>query len=463
VRLGNLNRVHFVGIGGIGMSGIAEVLLTQGFTVTGSDAKETAVIQRLRARGAKVAVGHDGANLGGAQVLVYSSAVSPQNPEVLAARSAGIPVIPRAEMLAELMRLKSSVAVAGSHGKTTVTAMVAHLAHSAGLDPTVVIGGRLSTLDASARLGSSDLLVAEADESDRSFLLLYPSLAVITNIDWEHVDCYPDLHDLKEAFLQFANRVPFYGSCVACADDANVRDILPRFTRRVITYGLSEHASFRAERLPAQGPGETFRLVARGEDRGIFTVPQSGAHIVLNALAALAVGEELGIPFDTLRGHLATFPGADRRFQFRGEAAGVRVVDDYGHHPTEIAATFDTARRVAGDGRVVVLFQPHRYTRLAALAEDFARVLSQADLVVVTEVYAASEAPIAGVTGSALADRVKGVGKAQAYFCGRVEDLPAFVASLLQAGDLVLTLGAGTITTVGPALLDRLGRDYHGR
>ncbi len=463
MRLGNLNRVHFVGIGGIGMSGIAEVLLTQGFKVSGSDTKESAVVERLRARGARIAVGHQAANLGGAQVLVYSSAVSPQNPEVLAARAAGIPVIPRAEMLAELMRLKSSVAVAGSHGKTTVTAMVAHLAHSAGLDPTVVIGGRLSTLDASARLGRSDLLVAEADESDRSFLLLYPSLAVITNIDWEHVDCYPDLQDLKEAFLQFANRVPFYGSCVVCADDPNVRDILPRFTRRVITYGLSECVSFRAERLPAEGPGETFRLVARGGDRGVFTVPQSGTHIVLDALAALAVGEELGVATETLRGHLATFPGADRRFQLRGEAAGVRVVDDYGHHPTEIAATFDTARRVAGKGRLVVLFQPHRYTRLAALAPDFARVLSQADVVVVTEVYAASEAPIAGVTGTGLAERVAALGRSSVHFCALVEDLPSFVLPLLNAGDLVLTLGAGTITTVGPALLDRLGREGHGR
>jgi UDP-N-acetylmuramate--alanine ligase len=326
----------------------------------------------------------------------------------------------------------------------------------------VVIGGRLSTLDASARLGSSDLLVAEADESDRSFLLLYPSLAVITNIDWEHVDCYPNLQDLKEAFLQFANRVPFYGACVVCADDPNIRDILPGFYRRILSYGLSAGARMRAERAPVGGTGETFHLTVGGEGRGEFHVPQSGRHIVLDALAALSVGEELGIPFETMRGHLATFPGADRRFQFKGEAAGVRVVDDYGHHPTEIVATFETARRAARGGRLVVLFQPHRYTRLAALHGAFAEALAMADLVVITEVYAASERAIAGVTGEILAAEVNRQGKAEARYCSRVEDLAAFVAPLVKSGDLVLTLGAGSITNVGPALLDRLKRGGHG-
>lgn len=462
MKLGKLDRVHFVGIGGIGMSGIAEVLLTQGFTVTGSDAQESRVLDRLRSRGARITVGHGAQNLGNAQVLVYSSAIASHNPELEEARRLGLPVIPRAEMLAELMRLKSSVAVAGSHGKTTVTAMVAHLAHKAGLDPTVVIGGRLSTLDASARLGGSDLLVAEADESDRSFLLLYPTLAVITNIDWEHVDCYSDLEDLKGAFLQFANRVPFYGACIVCVDDPSIRDLLPRFSRRVVTYGLGPDARVRAMRLPPEGPGETFRVAVGGEDRGKINVPQAGRHIVLDALAALAVGEELGVPFDVLREHLATFPGADRRFQMKGEVAGIRVVDDYGHHPTEISATFDSARRMAGDGRLVVLFQPHRYTRMAALMDGFARVLALADIVLVSEIYAASEAPISGVTGAALAARIEAFGKAQALFCARVEDMPSTVLPMLRPGDLVLTLGAGNITAVGPKLLDLLKREGHG-
>ena len=457
MKLSRLRRVHFVGIGGIGMSGIAEVLITQGFAVSGSDVKESGVTRRLRARGARIVIGHDAANLGDAQVLVYSSAVSPGNPEVAEARRLGIPVIPRAEMLAELMRMKTSVAVAGSHGKTTVTAMIAHLAHSAGLDPTAVIGGRLSTLDASARLGTGDLLVAEADESDRSFLLLYPALAVITNIDWEHVDCYPDLEELKEAFLQFANRVPFYGGCVVCADDPNLRALLPRFKRRVVTYGVDQPADYSAQDIRPGEEGEAFALVVRGKERGRVALRQAGRHMVLNALAALAVGEELGIPFPEACAHLGTFPGADRRFQFKGEASGVRVVDDYGHHPTEIRATFEAARRAAGSGRLVVLFQPHRYTRLAAFMESFAQVLGEADLVVVTEVYGASERPLEGVTGSALAERVRSLGR-EALFCPRAEELAATVAPLLKPGDLVLTLGAGTVTNAGPELLDLLGR-----
>ena len=457
MKLSRLRRVHFVGIGGIGMSGIAEVLLTQGFAVSGSDVKEGAVTRRLRDRGARIVIGHETGNLGDAQVLVYSSAVSPGNPEVAEARRLGIPVIPRAEMLAELMRLKTSVAVAGSHGKTTVTAMIAHLAHSAGLDPTAVIGGRLSTLDASARLGTGDLLVAEADESDRSFLLLYPALAVVTNIDWEHVDCYPDLEELKEAFLQFANRVPFYGGCVVCADDPNVRALLPRFKRRVVTYGVDQPADYSAQDITAEASGDAFSLVVRGRERGRVVLRQAGRHMVLNALAALAVGEELGIPFQEACAHLGTFPGADRRFQFKGEAGGVRVVDDYGHHPTEILATFEAARRAAGGGRLVVLFQPHRYTRLAAFMDAFARVLCQADLAVVTEVYAASERPLEGVTGGALVERIRGLGRGDALFCPRVDDLAATVSPLLKPGDLVLTLGAGTITGVGAELLARIG------
>jgi UDP-N-acetylmuramate--alanine ligase len=456
VKLSRLNRVHFVGIGGIGMSGIAEVLLTLGFTVSGSDVKDSPVLERLRKRGARITVGHDAANVGDANVLVYSSAVSPLNPELAQAQSLGVPVIPRAEMLAELMRMKTSVAIAGSHGKTTVTAMVAHLAHNAGLDPTVVIGGRLSTLDASARLGKGDLLVAEADESDRSFLLLYPTLAVITNIDWEHVDCYPDVEDLKGAFLQFANKVPFFGACVICADDVHLQSLLSRFKRRMVTFGIDQPSDFQAIVQPPTGQGESFSLRVRGEDRGLFTLPQSGRHVILDALAALVVADELGLPADEARRHLATFPGADRRFQFRGEAGGIRVVDDYGHHPTEIAATFEAARRTVGTGRLVVLFQPHRYTRLAALMEDFAQVLSQADEVVVAQVYPASEQPILGVTGEALVEKIAARGGADATFCERVEEMADVILPRLRPGDLVITLGAGSITNVGPALLDRI-------
>ncbi len=454
MRLSRLNRVHFVGIGGSGMSGIAEVLLNLGFRVTGSDLKESAAAKSLAAKGAVVSFGHRPENLGDAQVLVYSSAVSPENPEVVEARRMGIPAIPRGEMLAELMRLKTSVAVTGSHGKTTVTAMVAHLAHAAGLDPTVVIGGRLSTLGSSARLGRSDLLVAEADESDRSFLLLHPVLAVVTNIDWEHVDCYPTLDELKAAFLEFANRVPFFGGCVACSDDPNVRAILPLIRRRVVTYGTEFPADFCAVSVdPPPGFGETFDLYAGGRLRGEIALKQVGHHIVLNALAAVAVAEELQIPFDAIRQGLASFPGADRRFEHKGDRGGVRVVDDYGHHPTEIRAVLEAARRMAGEGRVVVLFQPHRYTRVAALMDAFAEVLAQADLLLVSDIYAASESPIRGVSGKELVRRIRRLGHSGVRHCPRVEDMAVTILPALRPGDLVVTLGAGHITTVGERLL----------
>ncbi len=457
-----MKKVHFVGIGGIGMSGIAEVLLTMGFTVTGSDVRENAVTESLKSHGATIFLGHDARNVRGSNVAVYSSAVSPGNPELLEARRLNIPVIPRAEMLAELMRMKSSVAVSGSHGKTTVTAMIAHCAHEAGLDPTVVIGGRLSTLKASARLGRSDLLVAEADESDRSFLLLFPTLAVITNIDWEHVDCYPDIKDLQGAFLDFANRVPFYGAIVACSDDRNLRQLLPKFRRRVVTYGESGSAGYRATPLSSGPQGERFKVTVRGEERGEIRLRQVGRHVMLNATAAVAACEEIGIPFEKLAASLAGFPGADRRFEFKGEASNVRVVDDYGHHPTEIRATLEAARKVAGKGRVVVLFQPHRYTRLKAMMDGFAQVLMGADVAVVTEVYAASEPAIEGVTGEALVARLASLGHKNVHYCPGVASLPSLVRPLLRGGDLVVTLGAGTITTVGEALLSLLEEEGAG-
>lgn len=460
MKLSRMDQVHFVGIGGIGMSGIAEVLLTLGFTVTGSDLRASAVTERLAARGARIAFGHAPENVGAAKVVVTSSAVRRDNPEVAEALRRGVPVIPRAEMLAELMRMKHSVAVAGSHGKTTVTAMLAHIASEAGLDPTAVIGGRLSSFGASARLGRSDLMVVEADESDRSFLLLLPTLAVVTNIDWEHVDCYPTLQDLRDAFLQFANRVPFYGACVVCGDDPNVRAILPRMNRRTITYGLGEGCAYRA--VPLDVPsGERFEVWVEGRLRGEVSLLLLGRHSVLNALAAVASAEEMGVAFADARAALATFSGAERRFQFKGEACGVRVVDDYGHHPTEIAATLEAARRFAGEGRVVALFQPHRYTRLAAFLQDFAEVLSEADLAVVTEVYPAAEEPIPGVEGRALVDRIASIGRVPVHFCAQVADLPGYVAPLLEGGDLVLTMGAGSITQVGDRLLEQL-REGHG-
>ncbi|MCI4398683.1 MAG: UDP-N-acetylmuramate--L-alanine ligase [Acidobacteria bacterium] len=462
MRLSSLNKVHFVGIGGIGMSGIAEVLLTMGFSVTGSDVRENAVTEALKSHGAKISLGHFASNVHGAKVVVYSSAVSPENPELQEARHLGIPVIPRAEMLAELMRMKLSVAVSGSHGKTTVTAMIAHCSHEAGLDPTVVIGGRLSTLKASARLGKSDLLVAEADESDRSFLLLFPTMAVITNIDWEHVDCYPDIKDLQDAFLDFANRVPFYGAIVACKDDPNLQPLLPKFRRRVVTYGVSESADYRAIPLSSGPQGERFKVSVRGEERGEIRLAQVGRHVLLNATAAVAACEELGIPFAQIAGSLACFPGADRRFELKGEAAKVRVVDDYGHHPTEIRATLEAARKVAGPGRVVVLFQPHRYTRLKALMDDFARVFQAADVVVITEVYAASEPPIEGVTGEELASRTAALGHSNVHYCPAVQAIPVFARPLLRGGDLVITLGAGTITTAGEPLLSLLEEEGPG-
>lgn len=462
MRLSRMSRFHFVGIGGSGMSGLAEVLVNLGFTVTGSDLKENDAIQRLARLGVPTALHHRPENVKDAQVVVFSSAVTAQNPEVEEARRRGLPVIPRGEMLAELMRLKTSVVVAGSHGKTTVTAMIAHLAHRAGLDPTVVIGGRLSTLGSSARLGRSDLLVAESDESDRSFLLLHPSLAVVTNVDWEHVDRYPTPEDLHGAFLEFMNRVPFYGALVACADDAGVRALLPSVRRRVVRYGVSTPADVSAElQPPPPGFGEAFVLSVGGRRRGLLRLRQVGRHIVLNALAAAAAAEEMEIPFEAVAEGLATFPGVDRRFEFKGEAARVRVVDDYGHHPTEIEAVLEAARKAAAGGRVVLLFQPHRFTRLRAFSGAFADVLSSADLLWITEVYAASEPPIPGVTGEALAGRIAQAGHREVRYCPRVEDLPEAVLPHLRPGDLVVTLGAGSITTVGERLL-RLLEGRHG-
>jgi UDP-N-acetylmuramate--alanine ligase len=449
----SIQHIHFVGIGGSGMSGIAEVLLTLGYTVSGSDLKRSATTDRLVGLGARVFEGHAAAHVAGANVIVTSTAVSPDNPEVADARRLGIPVIPRAEMLAELMRLKYGVAVAGSHGKTTTTSMTALVLDRGGLDPTVVVGGRLGVLGSGARLGKGEFLVAEADESDRSFLKLSPTIAVVTNIDREHLDTYRGLEDIQEAFLGFVNKVPFYGSVVLCLDDGPVQDILPRVARRVVTYGVSPQAHVSAREIDVAPTASHFTVTAGGSELGRINLAVPGAHNVANALAAVAVGLDLGLPFESIRLGLESFTGVDRRFQIRGEAGDLVVVDDYGHHPTEIRATLDTLRRLAGARRTVVLFQPHRFTRTQALWDEFCRAFHAADVVILTDIYQASEAPIPGITAEALAQGIVDHGHRQASYGGPLAAATRLLLSTARPGDVVLTLGAGSVWTAGDALL----------
>jgi UDP-N-acetylmuramate--alanine ligase len=453
--LRKIQHIHFVGIGGSGMSGIAEVLLNLGYTVSGSDLKRSAVTDRLASLGARVALGHEAAHASGAHVVVTSTAVKSDNPEVLEARRLQVPVIPRAEMLAELMRLKYGVAVAGSHGKTTTTSMVALVLDRGGLDPTVVVGGRLGVLGSGARLGKGDFMVAEADESDRSFLKLSPTVAVVTNIDREHLDTYRDLADIQEAFLGFVNKVPFYGAAVLCLDDGPVQDILPRVERRVITYGLSPQAYVSARELSVGPLGSTYATTLGGEALGRVTLTVPGTHNVVNSLAATAVGIDLGVGFDEVRSALESFTGVDRRFQTRGEAGGVLVIDDYGHHPTEVRATLETLRTRAGARRTVVLFQPHRFTRTHALWEDFARAFHLADVLLLTDVYPAGEEPIAGVTAEALGHAIAERGHRQAVYAGDLKTATERLAAEARPGDVVLTLGAGSVWTAGEEILKR--------
>ena len=449
----SIQHIHFVGAGGAGMSGIAEVLLNLGYTVSGSDLKRSAVTDRLVGLGAKVFEGHAAGHVAGAHVVVVSTAVSADNPEVIEARRLGVPVIPRAEMLAELMRLKYGVAVAGSHGKTTTTSMTALVLDRGGLDPTVVVGGRLGVLGSGARLGKGEFLVAEADESDRSFLKLSPTIAVVTNIDLEHLDTYRSLEDIQEAFLGFVNKVPFYGSVVLCLDDGPVQDILPRIERRIVSYGLSPQAHVSAREVDVAATASRFTVVSGGVDLGRVTLSVPGTHNVANALAAIAVGLDLGIPFESVRAGLESFTGVDRRFQVRGEAGGVVVVDDYGHHPTEIRATLETLRRFAAARRTVVLFQPHRFTRTRALWDEFCHVLHGADLVLLADIYPASEAAIPGITAQALAEAVSERGHRNVAYAGSVETATRRLIAEVLPGDVVLTLGAGNVWTAGEALL----------
>jgi UDP-N-acetylmuramate--alanine ligase len=450
-----IQRVHFVGIGGIGMSGIAEVLLTLGYKVSGSDLRSSAVTQRLASLGAVIFEGHRAENAIGAEVVVTSSAVGRDNPEVLEARRRHIPVIPRAEMLAELMRLKYGIAIAGMHGKTTTTSMVAAVLAAGGLDPTVVVGGRVDALGSNARLGTSQYLVAEADESDRSFLKLSPIISVVTNIDREHLDCYCDLADIEATFCEFMDRVPFYGTIAACNDNHLLRALLPRVQRRVVTYGTREDSDFRITFTQSTAPCNQFLVHYRGESLGEFRLNIPGAHNVLNATAAIAVGIGLDVPAGKIHEALDAFRGVDRRFQLKGLAAGVSVVDDYGHHPTEIRATLAAARQ-CGFKHIHVVFQPHRYTRTHALLDEFATAFSDADSVFILEIYAASEQPIPGISGELVARRISERGGKPAFHISSFADAAVAAASAAKAGDVILTLGAGSVSQLGPQILEQL-------
>jgi UDP-N-acetylmuramate--alanine ligase len=458
-----IQHIHFVGIGGSGMSGIAEVLLNLGYTVSGSDLKRSAASEHLATLGARVAYGHAARHLAGAQVVVTSTAVRGDNPEVQEARRLGVPVIPRAEMLAELMRLKYGVAVAGSHGKTTTTSMVALVLDRGGLDPTLVVGGRLGVLGSGARLGKGDFIVAEADESDRSFLKLSPTLAVVTNIDREHLDAYRDLADIQDAFVGFVNKVPFYGAAVLCLDDAAIRQVLPRVERRVVSYGLSSSSHVSARDVEVGPAGSRYTALRGGQPLGELELRVPGLHNVRNSLAALAVGLDLEVPFDRIQAGLHAFTGVDRRFQVRGEAGGVLVVDDYGHHPTEIRATLEALRTLAGQRRSVVLFQPHRYTRTRFLWDEFCRCFEQADVLLLTDVYPAGEEPILGATSEALAAALRASGQRQVDWVGSLEQAGPRLAEVVREGDVVLTLGAGSVWHAGEDLLaQRRSRGHAG-
>jgi UDP-N-acetylmuramate--alanine ligase len=457
-------HIHFVGIGGVGMSGIAEVLLTLGYRVTGSDARRSETVERLERLGAKVFLGHEAPHVEGAHVVVFSSAVARDNAEVAAARQRGIPVIGRAEMLAELMRLKYGIAIAGTHGKTTTTSMVAAVLGAGGLDPTVVVGGRVHGLGANARLGQGEFLVAEADESDGSFLKLSPTIAVVTTVDAEHLDHYTDLEAIVTAFVTFVNKVPFYGAAVVCLDDQNIQRMIPRITdKRVVTYGLEASADLTARRLTFAGMRSEFEVMHRGRALGPVALQVPGRHNVLNALAAIAVGLDLELPFEKIQGALGSFAGVQRRFQIRGEAQGVLVVDDYGHHPAEIRATL-AAAKAGFDRRVITVFQPHRYSRTQHLRDDFLTAFYQSDVLIVMDIYAAGEAPIPGVHARDLADGIAAHGHREVLYLGG--DRGAIVDYLCEstrAGDLVLTLGAGDVGQLGAELLSRLGPDPETR
>jgi UDP-N-acetylmuramate--alanine ligase len=447
-------KIHFVGIGGIGMSGIAEVLLNLGYAVSGSDLKESDTTRRLGALGGRIASGHAAANLADVDVVVISSAVRRDNPEVVEARRRKIPVIPRAEMLAELMRLKYGVAIAGTHGKTTTTSLAAHLLAHAGLDPTAVVGGKVNTFGSNAKLGRGDYMVVEADESDGSFLRIPPTIAIVTNVDPEHLDHWKTPEALRRGFLDFVNRVPFYGLAILCHDHPGVQSLLPEVECRYVTYGESHQADYRADGIEVDGHSVRFDALRRTEPLGRFELQMVGRHNALNALAVVALGDEMGIPPDAIRAGLASFGGVQRRFTVRGEAAGVTVVDDYGHHPAEVKATLLGAREAFGR-RVVCLFQPHRFTRTRDLMKEFATAFNDADVLLLTDIYAAGEDPVPGATAAALAEAIRACGHRDVTLVPRPE-LARAARARVRRGDIVLTLGAGDVTQVGPELLGLL-------
>jgi UDP-N-acetylmuramate--alanine ligase len=449
-----IQKLHFVGIGGIGMSGIAELLLNLGYQVSGSDLRRSSVTDRLAALGGKIYIGHNAGNIESPNVVVISSAVRSDNVEVAEAKRLQIPVIPRAEMLAELMRLKYGVAIAGSHGKTTTTSMIATVLVNGGFDPTAVIGGRLNAFGSNAKLGKGDFLVAEADESDGSFLKLSPTIAVVTNIDREHLDHYANLEEIQLAFVAFVNKVPFYGAAVLCLDDPNVQAIIPRIERRIITYGTSNQADLIASHIEFHDFGTSCQVRYKGNPLGILRLRVPGEHGILNSLAAVTTGLELEIPFEKIASALGSFQNADRRFQVKGKKENILVVDDYGHHPTEIVATLSAARH-ACDRRIVTVFQPHRYTRTNALEEDFARAFYHTDVLVVLPIYAAGEEQIPGITAERLVDQIKKFGHRDVCYAPDFAGARKILKEKLQDGDLLLTLGAGDVWKVGEEFLKK--------
>ena len=450
---GKVKKIHMVGIGGSGMSGIAEVLLNLGYQVTGSDLSEGSAVRHLRKSGARIFFGHDADNIEDAQVVVKSTAIDENNPELLRSREKNIPIIPRAEMLAELMRLKTGIAVAGTHGKTSTTSFLGTIFKEAGLDPTVIIGGRLNSYGSNALPGRGQFLIAEADESDKSFLCLFPIMTIVTNVDADHLDHYRDLDEIKEAFVQFMNSVPFYGVNVVCADDPGVRDLLPKIKRPLLTYGLGESNRLQARDVRCS-TGSEFDVYLDGTSWARIRLAQPGKHNVLNALAAIGIAMEAGLPREKIVSGLEMFGGVGRRFECKGEKNGIVVIDDYGHHPTEIKATLDTARQCHPEKRLVVLFQPHRFTRTQALFGEFCRIFEDVDQLLLTEIYPASEHPIPGVNGQSLAQGIKQVSKTEVEYVEDFEAAYDILPDILRPGDLFLTLGAGSVWKVGERFLE---------
>ncbi len=455
---GKAKHVHFVGIGGIGMSGIAELLINLGYEVSGSDIKKSPVIQRLSDLGGKISINHEKENIKGADVVVYSSAVSDDNPEIVEAKEKYIPVIPRAEMLAELMRLKYGVAVAGTHGKTTTTSMIASILSCGNLDPTVVIGGRLDIWGGSnAKLGMGDILIAESDESDGSFMVLSPTISVVTNIDYEHIEHYGDMDTLRKTFINFINKIPFYGLAILCLDDEEIQGIIPQLRKRYLTYGMNSQADLRAADIERRQLEVGFDLIFRNESLGPVVVGMPGDHNVLNALGAISVGLELDIDIEHIKEGIRNLGGLARRFQVKGEQDNILVLDDYGHHPTEVIATLQTAKTCWPEKRLIVVFQPHRYSRTEALFDRFVLSFNQADILIVAPIYSAGEAPIEGVNAEWLYQGIKEHGHKEVILCTNKSDILEVLLELIRPGDTVMTLGAGDIFNVGEALLKRLG------